>query len=181
MKSMEYLQYDRRTIFFHWLTVGLVASLWTLGQTIDWFPKSDRVYARSTHIVLGVALGLVLIGRIRWRIAGAVHLPPAGPGRLDKLATLTHYLLYALLIGTVLLGLANAWERGDNVFNLFSIPAFDPKDKDLRATIEDWHGLAANTLLSVAAFHAAAALIHRFVWKDQVLGRMLPRGRRIRP
>lgn len=171
--------YDRCTVVLHWLTAALVASLWCLGQTIDWFPKGDpRIFARSLHISAGVALAVVLIVRLQWRFAGGgIHLPPAGAGRIDQLATLVHRLLYALLLATVVLGIANAWIRGDSVFNLFKIPAFDPNDKDLRETVEDWHGLAANTLLVVAFCHAAAALLHHFVRKDGVLRRMLP-GRR---
>ncbi len=171
--------YDRRTILLHWLTAALVVALWALGQSIDWFPKGDpRVFARSTHITLGIALALVLAARIPWRFGGGgVHLPPAGLGWLDKIATIAHWLLYALLIATVALGIANAWVRGDTVFNLFTIPPFDASDKGLRETVEDWHGLAANALLAVAFFHAAAALLHHFVWKDAVLRRMLPARR----
>jgi cytochrome b561 len=170
------LHYDRRTIALHWLTAALVAALWVLGQTIDWFPKGNaRVFARSTHIALGVALALVLCARISWRLGGrSVHLPSAGRGGLDKLATMTHWLLYGLLVGTVALGIANAWVRGDTIFNLFKIPSFDPSDKDLRERIEDWHGLAANILLAIAFLHAAAALLHHLAWKDGVLRRMLP-------
>lgn len=169
--------YDRRTIALHWLTAALVIALWALGQSIDWFPKSARVYARSTHISLGVALALVLSMRIQWRFfGGGLHLPPAGRGALDRVATLTHWLLYGLLVATVALGIANAWERGDTIFNLFKIPSFAPADKDLRSAIEDWHGDAANILALLALFHAAAALVHHYLWKDGVLRRMLPRG-----
>jgi cytochrome b561 len=169
------LRYDSRTIVFHWLTVALVVSLWSLGQTIDWFPKGDpRVIARSTHITLGVALALVLAARISWRFGGrSVRLPRAGLDWLDRVASITHWLLYALLIGTAALGLANAWVRGDTIFNLFKIPSFAPTDKSLRETVEELHALAANALVLVALFHASAALLHRYYWKDRVLNRML--------
>jgi cytochrome b561 len=171
----ELVRYDRRSIAMHWLTAALVAALWALGQTIDWFPKGDpRSLARSVHISLGIALALVLIWRIQWRLGGGVHLAPAGAGWLDRLATLTHWVLYLLLVGTVALGIANAWIRGDTLFNALTIPAFDPGNKSLRETVEDWHGLAANVLLFVALFHAAAGLLHHFVMKDGVLQRMLP-------
>ena len=168
------LHYDRRTIVLHWLTAALVVSLWALGQTIDWFPKgTPRVFARSTHISLGVALALVLVARINWRTGGrAIHLPPAGSTWLDRVATVTHWVLYGLLVATVALGIANTWVRGDTIFNLFKIHAVDPNNKGLKETVEEWHALAANTLLVVAAFHAAAALVHHFVWRDGVLRRM---------
>ena len=173
------LRYDSRTIFLHWLTAALVATLWVLGQTIDWFPKGDpRVVARSTHMALGVVLLVVLLTRIRWRLSGgSVHLRPAQPGRFDRLAALAHRALYALLATTVLLGLTNAWVRGDSVFGLFAIRAFDPADKEFRSMIEDWHELSANVLLAVALFHAAAGLVHHYLLKDSVLRRMLPLSR----
>ena len=173
--SPSALRHDRPTIALHWLTALLVVTLWSLGQTIDWFAKGDpRVLARSIHIVLGVALAFVLMARIGWRLGGGRHLPAAGAGWLDKVASLTHWLLYILLIGTVALGLANTWIRGDNLFGVFQIPPFDPGNQDLRETVEDWHGLAANTLLALAFFHACAGLFHHLVLKDGVLRRMLP-------
>jgi len=170
------LHYDRRTIVLHWLTVALVVSLWALGQTIDWLPKGNpRVFARSTHITLGVALAFVLAARISWRLgARAVHLPPAGLGWLDKMATITHWLLYGLLLATVALGIANALVRGDTIFNLFTIQALEPTNKSLTEGVGSLHALAANTLLTIAFLHAAAALVHHFVWRDGVLRRMLP-------
>ena len=76
-KNAPSLYYDRRTVVLHWITAALVVALWLLGQTIDWFPKgTPRVFARSTHISLGVALALVLVARVSWRLGGrAIHLP----------------------------------------------------------------------------------------------------------
>ena len=90
------------------------------------------------------------------------------------MATITHGLLYVLLVAAVALGIANTWIRGDTIFNLFKIPSFDPTNKDLREPIEEWHALAANTLLVVALLHAVAGLQHHFVRNDGVLRRMLP-------
>ncbi|MEP7099146.1 MAG: cytochrome b/b6 domain-containing protein [Burkholderiales bacterium] len=170
------LRYDRRTLALHWLTAALVIGLWCVGQTIDFFPKgAPRTTVRSLHITFGALLGLVLAYRIWWRASGGLHLPPAGAGALDTLASLAHKLLYLLLIATVLLGIANTWVRGDTLFSVLRIPAFDPGNADLREQVEGWHGLSANILLCVAGLHAAAALLHHFVFKDDVLRRMLPR------
>jgi cytochrome b561 len=86
-----------------------------------------------------------------------------------------HWVLYGLLVGTVLLGLSNTWVRGDTIFNLFTVPAFSPGDRALRKTVEGWHSTSANLLLIVAVLHAAAALLHHFVLHDTVLQRMLRR------
>jgi cytochrome b561 len=165
--------YDHLTVVLHWLTALLVVSLWSVGQTIDWFPKGvPRTTARSMHILFGALLSLVLAYRIGWRATGGRRLPKADRGALQVLATTTHVALYVLLVSTVLLGLTNAWVRGDSLFGVWTIPAFDPSNRGLRETIEEIHGLSANVLLGVAAFHAAAALVHHYVWKDRLVRRM---------
>jgi cytochrome b561 len=61
------------------------------------------------------------------------------------------------------------------MFSTFTFHVVDSNNKGLRESVEEWHALAANTLLAVAFFHAAAALVHHFVWKDDVLRRMSPK------
>ncbi len=169
-------RYDRRSISLHWLSAALVLGLWALGQSIDLFPKGGaRIAARSLHLSFGATLALVLAYRIWWRLTAGARLPSAGAGWIDRLASLAHRALYLLLICTVVLGVANTWVRGDTLFNLFTIPEFEPGNRDLRETVEDWHGLSANILLALVSLHAAAGLLHHFVRKDDVLRRMLPR------
>jgi len=168
--------YDSRTIHLHWVTAALVIALWCLGETIDWFPKGDaRIAARGTHICLGIALALVFCIRIGWRLTRGQRLAGLGNGFVRALSTSVHYALYGLIAATVTLGIFFTWVRGDNLFNLWTIPPFDPGNKPLRAQIGDLHALFANVLISVAALHAAAGLTHHFVWRDDVLRRMLPR------
>ena len=170
--------YDVTSIRLHWFTAALVVILWCLGQTIDWFPSGAfRVAARSTHISVGATLALALCYRLWWRATAGRTLPPAGSGAAQWLAKSLHVVLYLMLAGTVVLGLANAWVRGDNIFGVFSIPAFDPGNKPLRHQVGDLHALFANILLGLATVHAAAGLIHHFIWKDDVLRRMLPTRR----
>jgi cytochrome b561 len=171
--------YDRRTILLHWLTAFFVVALWTIGQTVDWFPKGNpRVIARSTHIGLGVFLVLIIVQRIWWRLRSGTRLPAADQSRwLRLLSRLTHRTLYLMICVTVVLGILNAWIRGDDFFGLFTIPSLSP-NRELRDRIENLHALSANVLLAVAGFHALAGLLHHFIWRDGLLARMtLPRHR----
>ncbi len=167
--------YDSRTVFLHWLSAALVLGLWIVGQCIDFFPKgAPRVTVRSLHITLGVLLLVAVALRLVWRRSGGVKLAPADPGVAGKLAVGVHHLLYALLIALLALGLASVWFRGDNIFNLFTVPAFDPGNKALAHNTVELHGLLANILLAMAGLHAAAALWHHWSLKDGVLARMWP-------
>jgi cytochrome b561 len=168
-------RYDGTSILLHWLTAGLVVLLWGIAQVIDLFPKGPpRIAARSTHILLGVVLGIVLLVRVLWRSSSGRRLPRATPGLFGAAATLIHYGLYIVVAATVALGLFNAWVRGDHFFELFALPKFDPNNPGLKSTVEDLHGTFANTVLIVAGLHAAAALVHHFVLRDRVLRRMWP-------
>ncbi len=166
-------RYDAMTIRLHWATAMLVALLWIMGQTADWFPRGPlRLDYWSLHVLLGFALLVVLGWRIIWRARGGRTLPAADHGLLQAAATATHYLLYALLVTVVILGVVNAFVRGFSMFGLFHLPQIG--DPELKRPINRWHELAANAVLCVALFHAAAALVHHYVWRDGLIRRMMP-------
>lgn len=165
--------YDSRTIALHWATAALVVLAWGMAQIIDDFPRGAlRVDARSVHITFGIALAVVLAMRIVYRASAGRGLPAADKGLLHLAAKATHWGLYLLLTAQVLLGITLWYMRGDSYFNVFALPG--SADKDLRNTIDDLHGTIANIILIVAGIHAAAALVHHFVFRDNVLRRMAP-------
>jgi cytochrome b561 len=167
--------YDGVSIVLHWLTAALVVILWTVGQTLDFFPKgAPKVDARSVHITLGATLGVVLLVRMLWRASAGQRLPLANAGWLGVTAKIVHYGLYVLVGATVALGIFNAWQRGDTLFNLYTIPKLVPGDLALRRALQELHGDFADAVLIVAGLHAAAALAHHYLLRDRVLRRMLP-------
>lgn len=171
-------KYDSRTIALHWTSAVLVFGLWIVGQCIDFFPRGvPRDTVRSLHITFGVLLGAVLVARLVWRLHGGTKLARAASGYLGTVAVAAHYLLYVLIAAVVVIGAWCVWVRGDTLFHLFTVPAFDPGNKQLRHDAVELHELAANILLAVAGLHAAAAVWHHRVRKDDVLRRMWPRAR----
>jgi cytochrome b561 len=170
------LHYDSVTIALHWLSALLVGLLFLIGKTIDYAPNGPlRIDYRSLHMLLGVTLIVVYTTRVIWRISRGGVLPLEGNILLARAARLVHWILYLLIPITLILGLANVWVRGDVVFNLFKVPAYDPTNKALRSFVGDWHALAADAILILAGLHAAAGLFHHYVLRDGVLRRMLPR------
>jgi len=168
-------RYDTPTIVLHWMTAVLVVVLWLSAQVIDWFPQgAPRTNMRSVHIALGVVLAVVLLYRIAWRRLEGARLPRLGHPVLARAAAAVHVALYVLLVIEIALGVTNEWVRGDSIFNLFTIPSFAPGDRALRRQINGYHELVANTILVVAGLHAAAGLVHHYVWNDGVLRRMWP-------
>ena len=170
---MTETRYDRRTILFHWLTAGLLAVMWLIPQFIDDFQGTARIYARSSHILLGLLVIAVVVARLIWRNTGGRQLPQPYTGWMGLAAKVAHYGLYALVIAVLLLGLGYEAIRADNILNLGRLPSIAPGNKDLRNQVGDLHALAANAILILAGLHASAALFHHFVLKDNVLRRMV--------
>jgi cytochrome b561 len=168
------LRHAGATIILHWLTALLVVALWTIGQTINFAPKgAARVDYRSIHMTLGVIFGVVLIVRLVWRTTQGGMLPASQQGVMLFVARATHWLLYALLLPTVTLGVLNAWAQGDSLYNLVTVPQWHPGDRPFIHQIGGWHALAANSVLITAGLHSAAAFFHHFVLRDETLLRML--------
>lgn len=165
-------RYDRRTIVLHWLTAVFVGGLWIVGQTADYLPEDSLIQSIvwSSHVTSGFLLAAILVARVAWRSTSGTALPPADRGVLQILAKTVHVLLYVLLAVTIALGIANAFIRGYDMFHLFHLPQLG--DKDWKKPVTEWHGLAANTLLALAVVHAAAGLVHHYVWRDGLLSRM---------
>jgi cytochrome b561 len=167
--------YDRRTILLHWITAALVVLLWGIAQVIDLFPKgAPRIAARSVHIVLGVLLGVILVTRILWRARSGRRLPPANPGVMGYFARIVHVGLYVGLASVVLLGISNAWARGDYLFSVWRIPKLYPDIPQLKPTIENLHATFANALIILAGAHSLVAIVYHFILRNGVLRRMLP-------
>lgn len=166
--------YDRGTIALHWLTAGLVLVLWLIGTFLeDLVPEGRlRTAVWSVHFTLGFAFAAVLIALLVWRQTQGRRLPVPDPGPLHRLAKATHAALYLLLIAIIGLGIANAFVRGVHLIGPLDLPQLG--NPAWKRPLTHWHGLAANILMALALFHAAAALVHHYLWHDAVLRRMLP-------
>ena len=170
----------------HWLTVVLVIVAWTLETFGDDLPKGA---ARDTGLFIHISAGLVilmaLVMRLAWRVAEPPPLPePNEFGRwlgayADPAARLAHYTLYALLIAVPIAGIVAQFARGNALplLGLGEIASPWIRDRAFAHNMTEIHEILANALVIVASFHAAAALVHHFVFRDNTLTRMLPGGK----
>lgn len=165
----------------HWLTVALVAIAWTSGTFDDVLPKGTaRAAGLFVHISVGVAILAALAARVLWRLVDPPPLPEPGmPGAwVNAVGRLMHYALYALLVAVPIAGIVLQFARGDALplFGLAEIPSPWIADRTYARAVKEVHEVLANGLVLLAAFHAAAALVHHWVLRDRTLLRMLPDG-----
>lgn len=171
----------------HWLTVILVALAWTLGTFDDVLPKGrPRDSGLFVHICAGIAILALLAARLTWRLVDPAPPPEATEftawmGKwLDPAARIAHYSLYALLIAVPVVGIMLQFARGDALplFGLAEISSPWLKDGAFAHSVKAVHEVLAHTLVILAVMHAAAALIHHWIFRDRTLVRMLPHSDR---
>jgi cytochrome b561 len=179
-------RYGAAPRLLHWLTVILVMLAWTLGTFGDDLPKgAARDTGLFAHISAGLVILMALVLRLVWRAAEPP--PPPEPNEFgrwlgafaDPAARLAHYTLYALLIAVPIAGIVAQFARG-NALPLFGIAEIASpwvRDRAFAHNVTEIHEILANALVIVAGFHAAAALVHHFVFRDNTLIRMLPGGK----
>jgi len=176
----------------HWLIAVVIAGMVGLGLYMTWV-QGDlqyKLWLYQLHKSFGVTLFVLVLIRLAWRqISPPPPMPADMAGWERRAAGTAHFGLYALMFAMPLSG----WARVSasplsvptEVFGLFTLPHI-PWLADLPSeTKQAWepvfqttHWALAWILVAVAAVHAAAALRHAFILKDNVMTRMLPRRSR---
>jgi cytochrome b561 len=168
----------------HWAAVALVVLAWMLGVLGDEFPKgASRALALYVHTSAGLLVIALTVLRLLWRLVDPS--PPAEKTDFgDWLfadwmglgAKLAHFALYLLLVAVPVAGIVLQFARGDSlsILGFFDVASPWVRDKAFAEGVKEVHEVLAHCLLAVAGLHAAAALIHHWVFGDRTLIRMLP-------
>jgi len=171
----------------HWAAVALVVLAWTLGVLGDEFPEgASRALALYVHTSAGLLVIALTVLRLLWRLVDPS--PPAARTDFgDWLfadwiglgAKLAHFALYLLLVAVPVAGIILQFARGDSlsIFGFVDVASPWVRDKAFAEGVKEVHEVLAHFLLAVAGLHAAAALIHHWVFGDRTLVRMLPGSR----
>ena len=168
--------------FFHWTIVLLILVQATVGLIMVDLPKRPNIIpVYSFHKSIGLTIFALAVLRVAWRWFDRRPEEPASVSRAQAIgARLGHGLLYGLLF---LVPLSGWWFDSVSTlrplywFNVIAIPPLggpDPSMPDLKQTARAWHEWLFWALVIVALGHAAMALIHQFVLRDNILGRMWP-------
>lgn len=169
------------SIFLHWLMAAVVLGLFALGWYMVDLTYYDSLYNTlpAIHKSVGMLVALVFLFRIVWLRVSPAPEPLQGSSRFEIIASrLMHAILYILIALIILSGylISTADGSGIDVFNVFAVPATItgiPQQEDIAGLI---HEYLAYILIGLVLVHAAAALKHHFVDRDNSLRRMLGIG-----
>lgn len=171
-------QYGSVSITLHWLMLLLLALVATLMELHDSFPKGSETREALQH--WHYMLGLTVLGLVALRLAVNLGTPVPGiqpdpPAWQKKLARATHLALYVLMIGLPITGwlVMSASDKPIPFFG-FEMPALIGPSKSTASAVKEIHETGATVGYALVALHAAAALFHHYLVKDNTLRRMLP-------
>ncbi len=174
------------SVVLHWLMALAIIGLFGLGFYMVDLDYYDPLYQRlpEIHKGVGILLVLVFVFRIVWRLTNPRPAPVEGTTPLEERAAgLVHHLFYLLIAVIVCSGylISTADGRPIEVFGLFSVPATItqiPEQEDRAGLV---HEYLAYGLIALVVLHAAAALKHHLVNRDETLRRMLGMNKRAGP
>jgi cytochrome b561 len=173
---MTTTRYASSQRFLHWLIAGLVVLALLSIELKGWLPKgsTERAQVKWMHMQFGMSVLLLSLVRLamHWRSKTPPISPPP-PAWQMLAARLMHVALYVLTLAVPLLGVAMMFLAGKSWgFLGMPLPTAVPPDAVLSHRIEDIHETTGNVLMWLAIVHAAAALYHHVIQRDDTLLRM---------
>jgi cytochrome b561 len=151
-------RYDVIAIALHLSVAGLVVVAFLLGLAVETFPKEDAARVTNMHALVGLAVLVLAVGRLFWRMA---HPAPAFPPTISALdrsvAKIIHAGLYILMIAVPAIG----------------IPTWLWSGQDLYRPLREAHAFAGFALIALVVGHVLVALYLQFIRHVDIFGRMI--------
>jgi len=170
--------FDHATRLMHWLTAGLMLSVFVFVFSTDLATsRASHTALLQLHRSVGLTVWVVTLFRLAWRhFAEYPDWPRDMPQTMRVAAMASEYALYALLLAQPILGILQTNAHGDhvNLFFIGQLPALIAKNRPLAQQLLTAHKAVGFSLLGLIALHVSAAFYHHFGRRDDTLAAMLP-------
>jgi cytochrome b561 len=161
----------------HWFMAVCILTMLFVGVGMVSTIAPKYLTLVSIHKPLGIAILVLALIRLAVRLRyGTPPLPADLPEPMKLAAYLSHYALYALMIGLPLIGWAmlSAAEYPVVQFWGMRVPAILPQSDSLHTLLWDAHFYLAFAFFALILLHVAAGLFHALVRRDGVFESMAP-------
>ena len=171
-------RYGSVSISLHWLMLLLLIAVYACIELRELFPKGSdpREALKTWHYMLGLSVFALAWLRLAMHLVGSTpRIEPELPAWQRLSARLMHVALYVLMIGMPLAGWFLLSAEGDAIpFFGLQLPALMDKNKELADLIKEVHETGGTVGYFLIGLHAASALFHHYIRRDNTLARILP-------
>ena len=159
---------------FHWLSAAVLLIQIPLGfYLVDLDFGEKRLFIESIHVVLGLSIFYLTLLRLIYKLFNPTPVLSNSifPGQ-KLIAKFNHILLYLTILAITVSGALKKLLSGEvlDVF-LFNIEIKD--NFKLAETFYDMHIISNYTLIALISLHIFAVVIHKVVFKENLLRRIL--------
>lgn len=162
----------------HWLMAAIIIGLLGLGLIMVRMPISlEKLQFFGWHKEFGLlVLGLAFV-RVAWRLSDMMPPLPAHLPDWQKIAARSvHFAFYVFMFALPITGwgITSAAGLPPSFFGLFVLPDLVAPNDHTRILLTEVHKWLSYALIATICMHVGAALQHHFIYKDNILRRMLP-------
>ncbi len=156
----------------------LIVAVFAAIELREFFEKGSapRENLKSLHFMLGLSVFALTLVRIFIALRTPVPaIRPAPPAWQAYAGKFMHFVIYAILIALPVLGwlTLSAADKPVPFFGL-TLPPLIAASKETAEWLKEIHHEIGQIFYWIIGLHAAAALVHHYVFKDNTLKRMLP-------
>lgn len=173
-------RYNRLLIALHWATFVLIALAYALSELREAFEHTAaEAVVQRWHASLGLTvLGLAALRLAVRAVSKTPAIEPPPPRWQAAAAAVVHAALYGLMLALPLTGwlMTNADGATAAWFGM-PLPRLVGPSERLEDFAEDVHEAIASAGYALIGLHAAAALFHHYVVRDNTLRLMWPLAR----
>jgi cytochrome b561 len=177
MSTGPAIRWNRFAQVLHWLIALMIIGMGILGLTMTLMePTPDKMKVYALHKSFGITVLVLVALRLVWRISHRPPPPLPMPRWQHVSAQVVHGLLYVMMFAMPLSGwlFNSAANFPLQWFGLVQLPSLWHADPGVKHWAREFHEYGFWTLLALVVLHAAAAIKHHYIDKDETLRRMLP-------
>ncbi len=172
-------RYGSLSIAMHWLMLLLLVAVYATIELREFYPKGSdlRDGLKQWHFMLGLSVFALVWLRLALRLWGpSPRIQPAVGRWQHRAAVAMHLALYLFMVVMPLLGWLLLSAEGKTIpFFGLELPALATTNEGLADNVEELHETIGTVGYYLVGLHAAAALFHHYVLRDNALLRMLSR------
>lgn len=171
-------RYGRLSIAMHWIMLALLVAVYATMELHELVPRSEDAL-ESWHYALGLGVLALVFVRLAIRLTGpGPRIHPEPPRWQRGLSAAMHLALYLFMLAMPLLGWVTLSGEHDELVRIpllgWPLPLLAGVTEPMAEAAEELHEAIATLGYWLVGLHAAAALAHHYLVRDDTLLRMLP-------